>query len=92
MGGDVESVLKEVGLADDEGAGPGRGKGKQVEEDRAWLHCIVGGRLDEKQKQDGVAGADEEEVSDWLAGVRLALENIELITMIVDHGTPPAWL
>lgn len=67
MGGDVESVLKEVGLAEDGdttstsrtgsgGSGVGdKGKG----EERVWLHCIVGGKLDEKKPEAG----DEEEVS-----------------------------
>jgi len=48
MGGDVESVLKDVGLTDD---------GK-VGEERVWLHCIVGGRLDEKKSDE----VEEEEV------------------------------
>jgi len=46
MGADVGSVLKEVGLAEDEGVG----------EERVWLHCIVGARLDEKKSDE-----DEEE-------------------------------
>ncbi|RSH90943.1 hypothetical protein EHS25_010119 [Saitozyma podzolica] len=72
VGGDVESVLKEVGLADDEddndedaGIGPGtradpagkeKGKGKDREgkgkEDRVWLHCNVGARMDVKKEED----------------------------------------
>jgi hypothetical protein len=54
MGGDVESVLKDVGLAEDglQGAKDG------TQEERVWLHCIVGARLDEK-KPDVV---EEEEV------------------------------
>jgi hypothetical protein len=77
VGGDVESVLKEVGLADDEDdedagigsgtrAGPagkekGRGKGKDREgkEERVWLHCNVGARMDVKKEED----KEEEEVS-----------------------------
>ena len=42
MGADVGSVLKEVGLAEDEGVG----------EERVWLHCIVGARLDEKKSDE----------------------------------------
>ena len=48
MGADVGSVLKEVGLAEDEGVG----------EERVWLHCIVGARLDEKKSDE----VEEEEV------------------------------
>jgi len=48
MGADVGSVLKEVGLTEDEGVG----------EERVWLHCIVGARLDEKKSDD----VEEEEV------------------------------
>ena len=65
MGGDVESVLKEVGLAEDGDAtstssGPGgSGVGDKGKEERVWLHCIVGGKLDEKKPEAG----DEEEVS-----------------------------
>lgn len=60
MGGDVESVLKEVGLAEDESLPSGSGKmGEGVKEERVWLHCIVGGKLDEKKPETG----DEEEVS-----------------------------
>lgn len=75
----MESVLKEVGLADDEddndedaGVGPGpragpagkekgKGKGKDREgkEDRVWLHCNVGARMDVKKEED----KEEEEVS-----------------------------
>lgn len=71
MGGDVESVLKEVGLAEDVpaqsdgegGAGTGgSGRGKKEVEERVWLHCIVGGRADEKKPED----VGEEEVS-WLS-------------------------
>ena len=68
MGGDVESVLKEVGLAEDgdsgtgSGSGSGTGTGKNGrmagdKEERVWLHCIVGGKLDEKKPE---AGDDEE--------------------------------
>jgi len=49
MGGDVESVLKDVGLTED----------GEVGEERVWLHCIVGGRLDEKKSDE----VEEEEVS-----------------------------
>jgi hypothetical protein len=49
MGGDVESVLKDVGLTEDESIG----------EERVWLHCIVGARLDEKKSDE----VEEEEVS-----------------------------
>ena len=48
MGADVGSVLKEVGLTEDEGVG----------EERVWLHCIVGARLDEKKSDE----VEEEEV------------------------------
>ena len=64
MGGDVESVLKEVGLAEDEGTGSGPNggmaggdKGGKGGDERVWLHCIVGGKLDEKKPE-----AEEEEV------------------------------
>lgn len=57
MGGDVESVLKEVGFAEDgtqrQGAKEGQG------EERVWLHCIVGGKLDEKKPEEPT----EEEVN-----------------------------
>lgn len=63
MGGDVESVLKEVGLAEDESSGSTMGSKssgeKKQEEERVWLHCIVGGKLDEKKVEEGA----EEEVS-----------------------------
>jgi len=52
MGGDVESVLKDVGLTEDESIG----------EERVWLHCIVGARLDEKKSDE----VEEEEVSPLL--------------------------
>lgn len=48
MGADVGSVLKDVGLTEDEGVG----------EERVWLHCIVGARLDEKKSDE----VEEEEV------------------------------
>jgi hypothetical protein len=48
MGADVGSVLKEVGLTEDEGVG----------EERVWLHCIVGARLDEKKSDE----VEEDEV------------------------------
>ena len=54
MGGDVESVLKDVGLAED---GSEAQKGVKGEE-RVWLHCIVGARLDEKKSDE----PEEEEV------------------------------
>jgi len=51
MGADVGSVLKEVGLTEDEGVG----------EERVWLHCIVGARLDEKKSDE----VEEEEVCSY---------------------------
>lgn len=63
MSGDVESVLKDVGLAEDDPAEGGDGdlsgeKGKA--RGRVWLHCNVGGRVEEKN----VKHADEgDEVS-----------------------------
>ena len=51
MGTDVESVLKDVGLAEG-------GEGQPTEGgERVWLHCVVGGKVEEKPK------GDEEEVS-----------------------------
>lgn len=51
----MESVLKQVGLAEDDsaesdGGSPGRkrGKGKGKGKERVWLHCNVGGSIDEK--------------------------------------------
>jgi hypothetical protein len=52
MGADVGSVLKEVGLTEDEGVG----------EERVWLHCIVGARLDEKKSDE----VEEEEVCPFI--------------------------
>lgn len=57
MGGDVESVLKEVGLTEENGHSHGKDEG--VKEERVWLHCIVGGKLDEKKEEE----ASDEEVS-----------------------------
>ena len=56
VGGDVESVLKDVGLAEDEprpggpdaASGNGKGMGKGRAGERVWLHCNVGGRADDK--------------------------------------------
>jgi hypothetical protein len=48
MGGDVESVLKDVGLAEDGSEAKIGEKG----EERVWLHCIVGARLDEKKSDE----------------------------------------
>jgi len=59
MGGDVESVLKEVGLAEDGTQSQGKKEGQG--EERVWLHCIVGGKLDEKKSEE----VTEEEV--WQA-------------------------
>jgi len=51
VGTDVESVLKDVGLAEG-------GEGQPTEGgERVWLHCVVGGKVEEKPK------GDEEEVS-----------------------------
>ncbi len=54
VGGDVESVLKEVGLTEDEPAPSRAGelprKGVRGDKARVWLHCNVGGRVDEKRK------------------------------------------
>lgn len=41
VGGDVESVLKDVGLAEDDETAGGTMKKKEAE--RVWLHCNVGG-------------------------------------------------
>lgn len=53
MGTDVESVLKDVGLAEEEDEREGKGEGGE----RVWLHCVVGGKVEDKV-QEG-----EEEVS-----------------------------
>jgi hypothetical protein len=60
MGGDVESVLKEVGLTEENGHSHGKDEG--VKEERVWLHCIVGGKLDEKKEEED----SDEEVSGGL--------------------------
>ena len=52
MGTDVESVLKDVGLAEGEEEGK-EGEGGE----RVWLHCVVGAKVEEKAKEG------EEEVS-----------------------------
>ena len=46
VGGDVESVLKEVGLTEDDST-PANGNDSPGNS-RVWLHCNVGGRMDEK--------------------------------------------
>lgn len=58
MGGDVEEVLRDVGLAeeDDEGIS-GVGQGKQKEEAKVFLHCTVGGvegEVDKRKEEDEV--------------------------------------
>nr|XP_019045443.1 hypothetical protein I302_05833 [Kwoniella bestiolae CBS 10118]OCF24373.1 hypothetical protein I302_05833 [Kwoniella bestiolae CBS 10118] len=66
VGGDVENVLKEVGLTEDLGSSSEEedgGKKKEKRDDKGttsekvWLHCIVGG------KEERVASNDEEEPS-----------------------------
>jgi hypothetical protein len=55
VGGDVEEVLKEVGLGEDEQPneqGGGR-EGKKAAE-RVWLHCNVGGEIGAKVETDDV--------------------------------------
>ena len=50
MGGDVESVLKDVGISEEDAAP------SQPASERVWLHCNIGGRVDEKKiqgKEDG---------------------------------------
>ncbi|WVQ85033.1 hypothetical protein IAT38_007197 [Cryptococcus sp. DSM 104549] len=66
VGGDVESVLKEVGLGE-EGAGEGggrtgeetRGGGRQgageKKQETVWIHCIVGGKEETPQVQETAA-------------------------------------
>jgi hypothetical protein len=73
MGGDVESVLKEVGLAEDGTQSQGNKEGQG--EERVWLHCIVGGKLDEKKSEE----VTEEEVCPprWNRGW----------TLMIDDGT-----
>ena len=62
VGGDVESVLREVGLQDEDDAGksnndPGGAKQKAgKEKERVWLHCNVGPKMEDvkgKAKEDG---------------------------------------
>lgn len=74
VGGDVESVLKDVGLAEeDEEDNSGR-KGSVRRKDsggeRVWLHCVVGAKVEDTPKEQ------EEEVSLWCScvwGGRLGL-------------------
>ena len=56
VGGDVESVLKEVGLTEDDSTTTNGN-------DRVWLHCNVGGRMDEKPVKPKEEG-DEVRFSD----------------------------
>ncbi|OCF35126.1 hypothetical protein I316_03167 [Kwoniella heveanensis BCC8398] len=49
VGGEVEKVLKDVGLAeddsdDDDGDADGNNNRSKKEKERVWLHCIVGGK------------------------------------------------
>lgn len=97
MGGDVESVLKQVGLAEDEGSESSGGQGekgkKKQEDERVWLHCIVGGKLDEKKAEEG----DEEEVCSVPCSLRVEL-NVGQTTaprrrgfdVLIDAGLSPA--
>lgn len=59
MGGDVEEVLKDVGLAEgeDDAAETGRGR-KDREEAKVFLHCTVGPKEGEAERR-----AEEDEVS-----------------------------
>lgn len=64
MGGDVEEVLKDVGLAEgdeedhDVRDTDGKREGKRKEEAKVFLHCTVGGKEGEVEKRD-----EEDEVS-----------------------------
>jgi hypothetical protein len=51
--------LAEDGTSGSSGPAHQQGGKKKQEEERVWLHCIVGGKLDEKKPEEGA----EEEVS-----------------------------
>ena len=68
VGRDVESVLKDVGLAEEEDGEEGEMAGsghfttaaKKEGAGRVWLHCVVGGKTEEPE-----SGVKEDEVGGW---------------------------
>jgi hypothetical protein len=51
VGGDVESVLKDVGLAEEDEADEQEKRKRASGADRAWLHCVVGAKVEDKQAE-----------------------------------------
>lgn len=60
VGGDVESVLKDVGLAEEDEDEPGEGNVRKRDSaaERVWLHCVVGAKVEDapKEQEDEVRG------------------------------------
>ncbi|WWD18638.1 hypothetical protein CI109_103091 [Kwoniella shandongensis] len=54
VGGEMESVLKDVGLGeeDDDGAQKESRKREGSGQERVWLHCIVGGKEEQTTKEE----------------------------------------
>ncbi|WVR06491.1 hypothetical protein IAU60_003522 [Kwoniella sp. DSM 27419] len=87
VGGEVESVLKEVGLADDDEDGGDRtdpGTQKPAEKsaravNRVWLHCIVGGKEERTATEEAEPAAPRRRGFDVLLDAGLSPEDVALM-------------
>lgn len=87
VGGDVESVLKDVGLAEEDeeesrsGSVPrGNGKRKDSAGERVWLHCVVGAKVEEtpkEQEEEVSTWFNHEVVHGWADGLRVRYRDVE---------------